>query len=287
MGSSNRNRRLTSSVSTSNIGELGKNVNALTSSAYNTVGQRAVDSRTAGRTNEMTEATTPQGGATDALAADSKQPSSELAKIQPTSDLSIDHDLLIQKKEGQPRTELVTKFVDFSSKYGLGYMLSNGSYGVLFNDSTKIILHPNLFHFDYIERPKQQPTLNSNGQATESVIDQVSQFDFFNYPEAINKKVVLLQHFKSYLDGNQKFKPLEQNFTKENAPQRTPTDDNNANLVYIKKWKRAKKAILLRNTNKVIQVMFQDQSELILCSGSGFVTFVNSKQEVKQMPLSA
>lgn len=33
--------------------------------------------------------------------------------------------------------------------------------------------------------------------------------------------------------------------------------------------------------------MFQDQSELILCSGSGFVTFVNSKQEVKQMPLSA
>ena len=61
----------------------------------------------------------------------------------------------------------------------------------------------------------------------------------------------------------------------------------NAHLVYIKKWKRAKKAILLRNTNKVIQVMFQDQSELILCSGSGVVTFVNSKQEVKTMPLSA
>ena len=52
------------------------------------------------------------------------------------------------------RVELVVKFVDFSSKYGLGYMLSNGSYGVLFNDSTKIILHPNLFHFDYIERSK-------------------------------------------------------------------------------------------------------------------------------------
>lgn len=115
--------------------------------------------------------------------------------------------------------------------------------------------------------------------------DQVSHFDFFNYPEAINKKVVLLQHFKSYLDGNQKFKPLEFNFSKENAPQRQDSDD--AQLVYIKKWKRAKKAILLRNTNKIIQVMFQDQSELILCSGSGYVTFVNSKQEVKQMPLSA
>jgi polo-like kinase 1 len=196
----------------------------------------------------------------------------------------MDHELLIQKSESQPRTELVVKFVDFSSKYGLGYMLSNGSYGVLFNDSTKIILHRNLFHFNYIERSKQQPTVNGNGQAAESVTDQVSQFDFFNFPESINKKVVLLQHFKSYLDGNQKFKPLEFTFTKENAPARNAEMDEQ--LVYIKKWKRAKKAILLRNTNKVIQVMFQDQSELILCSGSGFVTFVNSKQEVKTMPLS-
>ena len=99
-----------------------------------------------------------------------------------------------------------------------------------------------------------------------------------------------MQHFKSYLDGNQKFKPLEFNFTKEQMPTRAPqegSENDEDHLVYIKKWKRAKKAILLRNTNKVIQVMFQDQSELILCSGSGIVTFVNSKQEVKTMPLSA
>jgi len=130
------------------------------------------------------------------------QSTSELAKIQPTSALTLDHALLVTPCESQLRTELVVKFVDFSSKYGLGYMLSNGSYGVLFNDSTKIILHPNQFHFDYIERPKNQPALNNNGQATESVTDLVSHFDFFNYPESINKKVVLLQHFKSYLDGN-------------------------------------------------------------------------------------
>lgn len=120
----------------------------------------------------------------------------------------------------------------------------------------------------------------------ESLTDTISHFNFFEYPESINKKVVLLQHFKSYLDGNQKFKPLEFNFTKENAPIRAESTEND-HLVYIKKWKRAKKAILLRNTNKVIQVMFQDQSELILCSGSGIVTFVNSKHEVKTMPLSA
>lgn len=36
----------------------------------------------------------------------------------------------------------VKKWVDYSTKYGLGYLLSNGSTGVYFNDSTKIILEP-------------------------------------------------------------------------------------------------------------------------------------------------
>lgn len=36
----------------------------------------------------------------------------------------------------------VKKWVDYSSKYGLGYLLSNGATGVFFNDSTKIVLDP-------------------------------------------------------------------------------------------------------------------------------------------------
>lgn len=46
----------------------------------------------------------------------------------------------------------VKKWVDYSSKYGLGYHLSNASVGVFFNDATKIVLDPNSYHFDYIER---------------------------------------------------------------------------------------------------------------------------------------
>lgn len=38
----------------------------------------------------------------------------------------------------------VKKWVDYSSKYGLGYLLSNGQTGVFFNDSTKIIFDPKL-----------------------------------------------------------------------------------------------------------------------------------------------
>ncbi len=37
----------------------------------------------------------------------------------------------------------VKKWVDYSTKYGLGYLLSDGSTGVYFNDSTKIVVDKN------------------------------------------------------------------------------------------------------------------------------------------------
>lgn len=44
----------------------------------------------------------------------------------------------------------VKRWVDYSTKYGLGYLLSDGSTGVYFNDSTKMILNPNGTSIDYI-----------------------------------------------------------------------------------------------------------------------------------------
>ena len=114
-----------------------------------------------------------------------------MAKIESTmaAHFTIDK-LLYMDNKTTPQTELIVQFVDFSSKYGMGYKMSNGSYGVLFNDSTKIILDANCYHFNYISR-------SANSQE-----DDVQYLDFFNYPKSINKKVILLQHFKSYLDGN-------------------------------------------------------------------------------------
>jgi cell cycle serine/threonine-protein kinase CDC5/MSD2 len=34
----------------------------------------------------------------------------------------------------------VSKWVDYSTKYGLGYLLSDGTAGVVFNDSTRITM---------------------------------------------------------------------------------------------------------------------------------------------------
>ena len=34
----------------------------------------------------------------------------------------------------------IAKWVDYSDKYGLGYQMSDGSVGVLFNDQTRLLL---------------------------------------------------------------------------------------------------------------------------------------------------
>lgn len=48
----------------------------------------------------------------------------------------------------------MTQWVDYSAKYGLGYLLSNGCSGVFFNDSTKLIFDPVTNNIEYIERIK-------------------------------------------------------------------------------------------------------------------------------------
>jgi polo-like kinase 1 len=46
----------------------------------------------------------------------------------------------------------VRKWVDYSSKYGLGYILTSNATGVFFNDSTKIAVEPGSNTFYYMER---------------------------------------------------------------------------------------------------------------------------------------
>ncbi len=169
---------------------------------------------------------------------------------------------------------LVTKWVDYSSKYGVGYKLSNGCYGVLFNDSTKMMLNRNCFDFAYIRR---------ENYSKEAIENLTSFHTFADYPADLKKKVVLIQHFKGYLDGV-KYEPE----LSKPHPERDDSLDEEGKAyheLFLKKWKRAKKAVLFRLSNKVIQVCYQDSSELILASGSGSVTFITARKEIKTTPL--
>lgn len=57
--------------------------------------------------------------------------------------------------------------------------------------------------------------------------------------------------------------------------------------MYVKKWMRTKHAIMFRLSNKIVQVNFQDHTEIILNSDTREVTYINKKAEKLTYPLSA
>ena len=52
--------------------------------------------------------------------------------------------------------EFIVDFVDYSEKYGVGYKLSSGKYGVLFNDDTSFVLDPISKLLTYVWQENQE-----------------------------------------------------------------------------------------------------------------------------------
>jgi len=160
----------------------------------------------------------------------------------------------------------VTRYVDYTSKYGLGFLLNDGSAGVYFNDSTKAVLAAKGESFIYVERKKSHDDENGN-------IEQVcEEHTLTTYPDSLQKKVTLLKHFRNYL--------IEQETRDGDIDYQGGESDEDSPL-FLKKWVRTKHAILFRLSNKTVQVVFYDHTEILLSSEGRIVTYVDKKMERK------
>lgn len=173
----------------------------------------------------------------------------------------------------------MTKWVDYSSKYGVGYILSDGSIGVYFNDSTKAILAPDGQHFDYVTRRTQE-----NAEVR-------SSHTFENYPEEHKKKVTLLRHFKHYmlndtLDQRDGTSAGESSLAAGSRQHARFGTESSQLLPYVKKWTRNRHAVVFQLSNKVVQVIFFDKTEAVLSSRAHMVTYVNKLGQATSYPLS-
>ncbi len=157
----------------------------------------------------------------------------------------------------------VTKWVDFTSKYGLGYLLSNGSVGIYFNDATKIILDNKGSTFEYMERTKVVGELVHR-----------QRFPVGDYPIELRKKVILLEHFSKYLLSQRRRGDNEVSPTGEDL-RGTGRACKKVDMDYIRKWHRLPHAIIFRFENNVIQVQFFDRTQLILSSDTAHLIYVN------------
>ena len=160
----------------------------------------------------------------------------------------------IMQKEDYPGIEIkdnikgpeiyIVKFLNYTSKYGIGYILTNGFCGVYFNDCTKIILNPYLDIFDYIK------------QNDDDMWNIISRYNLNNYPSHLQNKVILLRFFKDYL--------LKENVNIIKTNKINENDDKNEPYTYACNWKRIDNVYIFELTNKIFQFMFQDTTEIII-----------------------
>ncbi|KAJ1440139.1 kinase-like domain-containing protein [Ochromonadaceae sp. CCMP2298] len=202
----------------------------------------------------------------------------------------------------------VVRYVDYTSKYGLGFLFNTGSAGVYFNDSTKIVLSADGTVFQYTERRRRDSSTGSEHSSQKHLIT--------SYPPELQKKVTLLKHFRNYLVDQQrssaqgsesedlqaamlsgkagvlkdgvadgpcaavKFGQSSTRYSgvdENNGPESPLEMEEEQEMPFLKKWVRTKHAILFRISNRTVQVVFYDRSEVLLSSEARVITYV-SKQ---------
>ena len=193
----------------------------------------------------------------------------------------------------------VTKWVDYSSKYGLGYLLNNDIVGVYFNDHTKITLNTISNNASYIERKDDNQK------------DIIYSFNLKEAPKELQKKIFIFQHFKKYFDEEIKYdkekeekekrekeekqkedtkmkmcKTSKAKKVKEKKIEKSKSVTKESDLflkegkhIFVRKWMKTNQAIFFRLSNKTIQVEFKDHTEIILYNDT--INYKNKKGENK------
>ncbi|GLE06686.1 hypothetical protein PINS_up016080 [Pythium insidiosum] len=99
----------------------------------------------------------------------------------------------------EPATLWVSQWVDYTSKYGMGYVLSDSSAGVYFNVSTKIVSSGDAMTMEYMDRAA------ADGNASN---EPFVRFPSDLYDASLKKKVLLLTHFRRSLSLVPRQRPI-------------------------------------------------------------------------------
>jgi serine/threonine protein kinase len=165
----------------------------------------------------------------------------------------------------RPRIMCITKWVDYSNKYGFGFQLSDHSVGILFNDNTRMMLTSDGSTVQYNDLSNRTHSFSAQSPMTEH-----------------QKKVTLLLYFAEYMDTHL--------IPGGNVHLLTSGYDRPA-PIFMKKWFRTDRAIVMYLSNGTLQVNFLDDHTKIIISPDSnqdyLVTYVNSGRQAVSFLLTA
>ncbi|KAI6063960.1 Serine/threonine-protein kinase PLK3 [Aix galericulata] len=147
----------------------------------------------------------------------------------------------------------VSKWVDYSNKYGFGYQLSNRSIGVLFNNGTHMALSPN------------HKTVHYNQTNSKHFAFPVSAV-----PEQLQGQMSVLRYFASY---------MEQHLMK--GGDLPSIDDLGQPALLLLQWVKTDQALLMLFSSGTLQVNFYNDHTKVIISKpdhSCLVTYINRER---------
>jgi len=122
----------------------------------------------------------------------------------------------------------ISKWVDYSDKYGFGYQLSDDGVGVMYNDGTRLIMLANGFNIHYINREGDE-----------------LYYTMKEYPSNLEKKMKLMNFFLKYMN---------EHLMKAGGSIALKQSDSLSRIPYMHQWFRTQTAVVMQLTNGTVQV---------------------------------
>ena len=207
------------------------------------------------------------------------------------------------RSEAFPKSSVLLWW-DYSSRYGLGYILYNGCVGVCFNDLSRIIMEPTERYAQFYSRPhskmeivkledfeneSDQQELNNDIECNDNNKNEINNQkqidDDSNLTLPNKKKILILKHFAKNLKKIA-LKHIDSNLINFHEESSSLLENvTSKQLEYVKYWgTNIKDGILFRMNGKSLQVSFTDKTSLYICSNTKTVIYDDSKA-ISKVPL--
>jgi polo-like kinase 1 len=166
------------------------------------------------------------------------------------------------------RADYVLFHQDYTDKYGIGYILTNGTMGFYYNDMTNLLWLEKRGQFGYSD------FYNKGDKGGMAFISEGSAL----INRDLEKKLKIFGHFKKYytrLSGEGKAPVVE-----------LPSASSSEGEVMLKRIIKTKNGILLRLANNIVQMIFIDQTQIALCFKTKTLVYINKKGIKESMKIA-
>uniref|UniRef100_A0A8B9KXP5 Serine/threonine-protein kinase PLK n=1 Tax=Astyanax mexicanus TaxID=7994 RepID=A0A8B9KXP5_ASTMX len=168
----------------------------------------------------------------------------------------------LPKASGCSKLQWVTKWVDYSNKYGFGYQLSDNTVGVLFNSGTHMSLLAD------------KTTVLQHAEMGQCAVMYTT-----DVPENCVGQVTILKYFAHYMEENLM-----------DGGDMVIDIDAEKPSIYLLQWLKSDRALMMLFSDGTFQVNFyHDHTKLILCTQQNdyLLTYINEERVSSTFKLSA